>query len=197
MRTFNRELDDVKKEAEALQAAMPGWSAIIMPNHYWAFKMKEDATGIELFVSLNEAPKKYKVSGSWPIDRNHRSYSPENEQNIGVGFQRGHQALADGIQKRLLPYVRQQWPLILEQIEKAHTNEDGQKACLKEFQELLGVQPSENFPNTVFGRQSCLHEIRPNHNGSRVTVKMSNCSVTTDFARKLVRFIQENYNDND
>jgi len=196
-RPFSREPAQVQAEAKALEGAMAGaWTAIVDPDNCWCFQMEEKESGFRIHVSLNDAPKKYAASVSWPTDRNHAEHRPEDALTIGVGFQRGPAALADAIEKRLLPYVKQQWPLMLEKIAKTEANEDGAMAAVQEIAGLLHTKPSDNFKQTVYGKSGTpIHRIQVGHDGSRVTLDMGNCSVPIEFARKLIAFCEENYED--
>jgi len=113
-----------------------------------------------------------------------------------VGFQRGPEALATEINRRLLPYLEKQWPLMLEAIKKTEADEDGMKAAVQELADLLGTEPSTNFKQTVHaGAGIPIYRLQVNHNGTRATVDMGNCSVPMAFVRKLIVFCKKEYND--
>ena len=198
-RPFSREHAQVQAEAKALEGALAGsWEAEVSEEATWYFCMENKSSGIRIHISLAEAPKRYIVCGSWPLDRNHRLHHPENPESIGVGFQRGPDALAAEINRRLVPYLEEHWPLMLASITKAEADEDGRKAAVQELADLLGTKPSDNFEQTVYGGVSSpIYRLQVNHNGTAATIDMGNCSTSMDFVRKLIAFCKENYTDDD
>lgn len=194
-RPFSREHAQVQAEAKALEGALAGsWEAEVSEEATWYFCMKNTSSGIRIYVSLAEAPKKYDVCGSWPVDRNHRAHHPENPKSIRVGFQRGPDALAAEINRRLVPYLEEHWPLMLESIKKAEADEDGRKAAVEELADLLGTKPSENFKQTIYaGSGSPIYRLQVNHNGTAATIEM-NCT-PMKFVRKLIAFCKRECDD--
>jgi len=194
---FNRDKEEVVAEAKALLAVMPGWELARPVESYWCFGLRQKDTGYEIHVSLNEAPKKYIVSGSWPGGKHNRYMAPKNEVKIGVGCKRGHEVLAQQIEKRLMPHIREEWPKILAQLQHEEDCENGRNATVQEFADLLDKEPSKNYPETVWGgSDSYVRKIQVNYDGSGVTIELDT-SLPKELAEKLIRWLQAEWKENE
>jgi len=194
-RTIEYSPAGVQAEANLVGEAMSNeWIIKTNPTHCWGFQLHHKS-GIVLFVHVSQAPKKYQVSVSWPCGRDGRVYIPNNPKKIKVTFQRGPKALADAIEKCLMPYAREEWAKMLTKIEKDNKREDERKASVKKLAKQMNTTTSQNFPFEVWGLgTSGINKIEVHSSGKYANVKLD-YSLPIEFVEKLIDFCKENYKD--
>ena len=196
---FERTSEAVQREADALVAALGDeWEAIHSNDCTWNFSVKNQQ-GHTLLVDLRDADKannrKYEVRVQWPGGRSHRVNAPQDNKSFGCGYDRGSEALAQTIQKRVMPFVLEHWQERLDAVQKIEDDEDSMIVMVHRLEERFGRQQSEHpaSRSTVYGStKTGVHAVQLNHDGSRGTVDLSRSSLPMDLVFKLIDFLEEN-----
>lgn len=191
----------VREEITTILQFLPGWR-IKKPTDEFAGTycgeiINDEKPGYRIWIGLRDAPKKYSAENYWPdwpnnINVNVRSVNVRKEHLIiGTDFQRGPEAFAAAIKKRLIPYIDENLPEVLQQYEKLKSELDAKNATIFDLSYLFGnkgLLPE----HTVSGKWG-INEIQVNDSGTSGVVQMSYSSFPIEFIKKLIYFMKENY----
>lgn len=169
-RDFHREPKEVKAEAEALIRALGGrWTYEHASNNGWYFDII-DGKNRRIFINLNDAPKRYEASVSWPRFQNDYQVPKGVERySAGCDFQRGPEALANAIKKKLVPLLDQYWDESVKMVEHYKAQKDQVKATVVKLNALFGQTPSPQWEHTIYGRNG-IDNINVNHDGTQASI---------------------------
>jgi hypothetical protein len=132
----------------------------------------------------------FKVFLRWPMI-DHREYMPDDRPMIKVSKSRGMGALANEIQRRLLPDYDAAWNQQINRATKKIDDRARREAVLTEFAKLSGGRQAPSPHELRSGTTHCcyrnVYEIHVSEDGQRVTIKTS--CMPTDVARKVLQAI--------
>jgi len=190
MRIFKREPKEVEAEAKAVAKAMgEGWRHVHDKDNCWCFALV-NTEGHQIHVSLNNAPKKYHASVSWPFfDGNrHKPREVEND-SLNCNFQRGPDALAREIKRRLFPVLDEFWNQAIQSIEEWKVRKSGQEKTIEELCELCGTRPGVSSPYKIYGGNFGIRNLTVNNDGTKA--QLETWDIPIDLVKKIIEMVRE------
>lgn len=194
-RTFKYEPDQVRAEVEAILKLLPGWklkeSNDPSPHDYVGEIVRENDPNYRISIGLRNAPNRYSAENFWPYGPSgYSSYSVEH-LSISTDFQRGPEAFADAIKKKLIPYIDLHIGTVLDEIQHEKDRIKTHKSAVDDLCKVFDRRPSPHYPNVVDGRWG-IFQVSVNESGERALIDMSRTSFPIDFIKKFAAFMKEN-----
>ena len=194
---FANTVEAVKQEGDKLAkmltaAGSDKWKPIYAAT--WHFHV-QNQHGHKLRIDLRDADKptnrKYNVNVSWPGGKTNQFNAPDDDKSFSCNYDRGTDGLAQTIQKRVMPHVRDHWQERLDAIAKVEADEDSRLAMIHRVEERFGRLVSGK--GIIYGSlKTGVHTIQLNHDGTRGTVDLSRSSLPMELVFRLIDWLEEN-----